>query len=79
MFALFLPWLNSPSIAIVKVHYHQSKFAILLIKNHYFHFYFNDSHLIQLKGGGKKKKKGDDFAADQEDPREPEMAVSFES
>ena len=35
--------------------------------------------IFQAAGGKKekKKKKGDDFAADQEDPREPEMAVQF--
>ena len=35
--------------------------------------------IFQAAGGKKekKKKKGNDFAADQEDPREPEMAVQF--
>ena len=34
---------------------------------------------FQASGGkkDKKKKKGDNFAADQEDPREPEIAVIF--
>jgi len=41
--------------------------------------YIIHSFNFQSSGGkkDKKKKKGDDFAADQEDPREPEMAVRY--